>query len=80
MKDILETIENRLDIKGTLDLKNGTIVPSSKLNKKMIKDMHIDDLFQYHNKQYVFTNRFMSLVGELFDRKVRTGHYKLTVE
>ena len=80
LNEILDTIETRLGIKGTLEIKNGTIIPCSTLSKKVISEMHIDDLFQKHSKQYVFTNRFMHLISEMFDRKVKTGHYKLTLE
>ena len=80
MQDILNTIETNLDIKGTLEIKDNCIVPSSSLTKKEIKLKQIDDLFQYHNGKVVFTNRLMSFVGEMFDRKVKTGHYKFTQE
>lgn len=80
MQEILNTIEARLDIKGTLELKDGNIVPAKNLNKKLVKEKFLDDLFQYHNKQWVFTNRLMGFVGEMFDRKVKTGHYKFTLE
>lgn len=80
MKDIMETLEKRLDIVGTLEIREGVIVPSSSLTKRLIKDKHLGDLFQYHNGQFVFTNRFMSFVGEIFNRKVKAGHYKLTLE
>jgi hypothetical protein len=78
--DVLNTIETRLDIKGTLELKDGYIVPAKALNKALVKAKHLDDLFQYHNRQWVFTNRMMSFVGEMFDRQVKTGHYKFTLE
>lgn len=75
-----DLIEKRLDIRGTLCISGDKIVISSMVNKKLIKDMHIDDLFKYHNGCLYFTTRMLNLVGELTDRKIACGHYSLELK
>lgn len=73
-------IEKRLDIADTIEIVDNKIVPSKRLTNKIIKDMFIDDLFQIHNRKVIFTNRFMSLVGEITNRQVLCGHYSLELK
>lgn len=78
LETFLEIIESRLDIKNCLKIENNTIIPNKTLlTKKYIKEHFLDDLFQYHEGKLIFSNRFMSFVSEITDRKVLTGHYSL---
>jgi len=76
LNEYKDLIESKLDIKDTLLVDGSKIVPNkAKLTKKAIKDLMIDDLFEYHMGKLVFKNRLMSFVAEITDRKVLTGHY-----
>jgi len=76
LNEYKDLIESKLDIKDALLVDESKIVPNkAKLTKKAIKDLMIDDLFEYHMGKLVFKNRLMSFVAEITDRKVLTGHY-----
>lgn len=78
--DYKKLIEDKLDIMNCLDIRDDKIIPNSEiLNKAFIKEKFLDDLFQYHKGKLIFTNRFMSFVADITDRKVLTGHYSLTL-
>lgn len=78
LHEYLKLIETRLDIMNTLTIRENKIVPNYEvLNKTLIKENSWDDLFSYHKGKLIFTNRFMTFVGEITDRKVLTGHYHL---
>jgi hypothetical protein len=77
LQTYLELIEKRLAIEGCLTIFDDKIIPSKSLTKKEIKLKMWDDLFQFHDRKLIFTNRFMSFVADITDRKVLTGHYHL---
>ncbi len=72
-----DLIEIKLDIGDFLEIVDNKIIPNRRITNKIIKDTYTDDLFQLHNRKIVFTNRFMSLVGEITNRQVLCGHYSL---
>lgn len=80
LNEFKDLIEARLDIPGTLTIEGAEIKPNAaKLTKAAIKSMHLEDLFQFHQGELIFTTRMLNFVSDITDRKLLTGHYALTL-
>jgi len=80
LEDYKNLIEARLDLKGFLKIEGDKIIPNRAVlkDKKTIVKYLVDDLFEFHFNKLVFKARFMNFVGEITDRKIKTGHYFLS--
>jgi hypothetical protein len=76
LQDYKDLIEQKLGIHDTLLVEHFRIIPNkTKLTKKFIKTNFLDDLFEYHLGKPVFKTRLLSIVAELTNRQLLTGHY-----
>ena len=79
LNDYKNLIETRLGFIDILKIENDRLIPSEKITKEFIKNTHSDDLFDLFSGKAFFSYRFMKIVGEITDNKLKTGYQFLEI-